>query len=231
MNAFTLALVAFVGIHVGISATGVRAALVARVGEGVYRIAFSLASLALLAWLIVAYGDMRDDPFDPLTAALWAPPDWLRLPAIALIFLGVTLAIAGVLTPGPTSAGFERTVTKPEPAQGVLRITRHPFLWGVALWGAGHALVNGERFALMLFGALTFMALFGSRSIDRKARARSPEAWQRFEDVTSSAPFAAITQGRNQLKLGEAWWRLLVGILAASAVVVFHGRIVGVAPT
>ncbi len=230
MNAFTLALIAFVGIHVGISATGARGALVARVGEGAYRIVFSLASLGLLTWLIIAYGDMRDDPFDPLTAALWAPPDWLRLPAVALIFLGVALAIAGVLTPGPTFAGFESTLAKPEPAHGVLRITRHPFLWGVAMWGAGHALVNGERFAMMLFGALTFMALYGSRSIDRKARARSPEAYARFEDATSSAPFAAIAQGRNQLKLGEAWWRLLVGVLAASAILVFHGRIVGVPP-
>ena len=52
----------------------------------------------------------------------------------------------------------------------MLRITRHPFLWGMALWGAKHLLVNGERFAVMLFGALALMAIFGARSIDRKAQ-------------------------------------------------------------
>lgn len=228
MNAFTFALIAFVGIHVGISATGARRALVGRVGEGAYRIGFSLVSLGLLAWLIHAYGAMRHDPFDPLTWPLWAPPEWLRPPAIALIFMGVALATAGALTPGPTFAGFEGSIAKPDPARGILRVTRHPFLWGVALWGAGHALVNGERFALMLFGALAFMALYGARSIDRKGRARAPEAWQRFEDVTSNAPFAAIAQGRNSFALGETWLRLLAGIIVAAAALALHSKIIGV---
>src|SRR6185436_14523482 len=98
--------------------------------------------------------------------------------------LGLTLAFMGLFTPGPTLAGFEkRGLAAAEPAHGVLRISRNPFLWGVALWAAGHLLVNGERFAVMLFGALGLMVLFGARSIDRKGRARDPEAWARFEVV------------------------------------------------
>lgn len=228
MGAFTWALAAFVLLHVGVSATGLRANLVRGMGEGLYRALFSVASFGLLGWMIWALGQVRADPFDPLNEPLWAPPDWLHWPAIVLIALGIVLAVAGILTPGPTLAGYEKKgLAAAEPARGVLRITRHPFLWGVALWGAGHALVNGERFALMLFGALTFMVIFGTRSIDRKGRARDPEAWERFEDATSNVPFMAITQGRNSLNLGEIGWRALAGVAVAGLLAVGHGRLFG----
>ena len=164
MNLFAIALAGFVALHIGVAASGLRGALVGRFGEGPYRGVFSLASLALLLWLIHAYAVMRADPFDPLNVALWAPPVWLRGPAMGLVSLGLVMAVAGVLTPGPTFAGFEkRALAQVEPARGVLRITRHPFLWGVAFWAAGHLLVNGERFAVMLFGALGLMVVFGAR--------------------------------------------------------------------
>lgn len=225
MNDFAWALAGFVLIHVGISATGLRARLVGAIGEWPYRGLFSLASLALLAWLILGYQAMRGDPFDPLNELLWLPPTWLIWPGYFLSFLGVAVAVAGVLSPGPTYAGFEsRSLAQAEPARGVLRITRHPFLWGVATWGAGHLLFNGERFAIMLFGGLALMAIFGARSIDRKGRARDPAAWDRFADVTSNAPFAAIAQGRNRLALGEIGWRGLVGVAVSLALLVTHGQ-------
>jgi uncharacterized membrane protein len=110
----------------------------------------------------------------------------------------------------------------------MLRITRHPFLWGVALWAGGHLLVNGERFAVMLFGALGLMALLGTRSIDRKGAAKGGEAWAKFAAATSNVPFAAIVQGRNRLAFGEIWWRVLVGVAAAAAIVWAHGAVFGV---
>ncbi len=229
MSAFVWALAGFVGLHIGVSATGARARLVAVLGEGLYRALFSVASLILLGAMIWALGQVRADPFNPLNEALWAPPLWLYWPAIILIVLGIVLAVTGVLTPGPTQAGFERkALAAPEPARGVLRITRHPFLWGVALWGVGHFLSNGERFALMLFGALALMVLFGTRSIDRKGAARDPEAWERFAAVTSNVPFMAITQGRNSLKLGEIGWRGLAGVIVAALLAVGHGQLFGV---
>lgn len=230
MNAFAWGLVGFVLLHLGLSATGLRARVVGRIGLGPYRIAFSLASLGLLLALIQGYGEMRADPFDPLNEAMWLAPTWLRWPGIALAAFGVALATAGVLTPGPTYAGFEtKSLAQAEPARGVLRITRHPFLWGVALWAAGHLMVNGERFAVMLFGVLGVMVLLGARSIDRKGRARDAEAWARFEAVTSNAPFAAIAQGRNRLALGELGWRALVGLAVAAGVALGHEAAFGAA--
>lgn len=223
MNTFAWALAGFVLLHIGVSATGLRAALVRRIGEGLYRAAFSLASFALLAATIYGFTQMRADPFDQLNAPLWRPADWLRWPAAALAFIATMFAATGVLTPGPTYAGFEaKSLAQPEPARGVLRITRHPFLWGVALWAGAHLLVNGERFALTLFGALGFMAIYGARSIDRKGRARDPERWAAFVAVTSNVPFAAILQGRNRLALGEIGWRLGAGVVAFALIVAVH---------
>ncbi|WP_395645642.1 NnrU family protein [Terricaulis sp.] len=229
MNAFALALGAFVLLHIGVSATGMRAMLVARLGEGPYRIAFSLASIVLLGWLILAFGAVRADPFDLLAQPLWSPPDWLRWPAMMLVLLGFLLGVSGLLTPGPTLAGFEaKGLAQAEPARGVLRITRHPFLWGVALWAAGHLLANGERYSVMLFGALGLMAVFGARSIDRKGRARDPDAWARFEAVTSNAPFVAIAQGRNKIVPGEIGWRALAALAAFVLVALLHRQLIGV---
>lgn len=228
MNGFTAALAGFVLIHIGVSATGLRQAIVARIGEGPYRGVFSLASAILLGWMIWSFGQVRADPGDPLTAQVWAPPAWLYWPGVALILVAFLFMVVGMLTPGPTQAGFEGTLNKPEPARGMLRITRNPFLWGVSLWGLGHVLLNGERYALMLFGALALMTLFGSRSIDRKGKARNFEAWERFAAVTSNVPFKAILEGRNKLVPGEIGWRLIVAALAFALFGAFHQAIIGV---
>ena len=227
MNGFVLALAGFVALHIGVSATGLRARLVARMGAGPYRIAFSLASLGLLAWMIVSFGAMRGDPFDPLNQVLWSPPAWARGIGQLLVLIGFVFAVSGLVSPSPTLAGAEGLLRKEAPARGIVRITRHPFLWGVALWAAGHLLANGERFAPMLFGALAAMVLFGTRSIDRKSAARDPENWARFAAATSNVPFAAIVQGRNRLAFGEMALGLVAAFAAYALMLYFHGALIG----
>jgi uncharacterized membrane protein len=73
------------------------------------------------------------------------------------------------------------------------------------------------------------MVLFGTRSIDRKGRARDAESFARFEAVSSNVPFAAILQGRNRLALGEVALPLLVGLAAALAIAWAHELLFGVA--
>lgn len=230
MNGFALSLALFVVLHIGVSATGLRARIVSRIGEGPYRGLFSLASLALLAFMVMGFRAMRADPFDPLNESLWWPPAWLHWPAVAIVGLGVLLSVAGLLSPGPTLAGFEaRALAQEEPARGALRITRNPFLWGVALWALGHLLANGERWAVMLFGALGAMVLLGARSIDRKGAARNPEQWAKFAAATSNIPFAAIIQGRNKLVVSELWWRLAVALAVFLIVGLAHRSLFGAA--
>jgi uncharacterized membrane protein len=225
MELFALALAAFVLLHVGLSATGLRSALVKTMGDGPYRGLFSVLSIAFLAAMIWTYGAARGSAEN---TALWAPPGWALHAAHTLIVFGLLLGFTGILTPSPTALGFEKTLKDPEPAKGVLRITRHPFLWGAALWGFGHLLVNPERANIMLFGAIAFMTLFGTRSIDRKTRARDPEAWARFSARTSNVPFAAILAGRNRLPLIEFGWRPFAAAAIVTAIAVFHSVLFGV---
>ena len=75
--------------------------------------------------------------------------------------------------------------------------------------------------------ALGLMVLFGTRSIDRKGRARDAEGFARFEAVSSNVPFAAILQGRNRLALGEIALPALAGLAAAFVVAWAHGALFG----
>ncbi len=225
MQDFAIALAVFIALHVGLSATGLRQALVGLIGEQAYRGLFSAASVAALVWVVMTYGPARLSPDNTL---LYVPASWAIHATHGLMLLAFLLLVPGLMTPGPTMAGFEGSLTKPEPAKGVHRITRHPFLWGVALWGAAHLISNGDRASVMLFGGLGLMVLLGTRSIDRKTRQRDPEAWSRFAAVTSNTPFAAILQGRNRFALGELWPRLVAALLVFGAVGYFHRFIAGV---
>src|SRR5579884_1531360 len=61
----------------------------------------------------------------------------------------------------PEDAGTRRSEVR-----GVLRITRHPMLWSIALWAMVHILGNGERAATLFFGTFLVTALAGMPSID-----------------------------------------------------------------
>ena len=119
---------------------------------------------------------------------------------------------------------------KPDAVKGMVRITRHPFLWGVALWALGHLIVNGDRASLVLFGSLLALAVFGTASIDAKRRRKLGATWDAFAAQTSNLPFAAILSGRQSLKLGEiGLWRL-VGAVAVWAGLIFAHRFVAGVP-
>jgi uncharacterized membrane protein len=196
MISILLAGIFFVGIHLLIAGTSVRDRLVARLGEPGYMGLFSLLSLAGIVWLCVAWS--RSEVVAP-----WF--DWMPLKPLAwvVMFFAFQLVVLGLTTKSPTAAGGEEVLRSAEPATGILRITRHPFLWGVALWGLSHLMVNPDLPALLFFGALVVLALLGPASIDAKRARKHGDDWRRFADRTSNLPFAAIASGRNRLALGE----------------------------
>lgn len=227
MTMFVAALTAFIFLHVGLSATPLRGLAIRAMGEWPYRGLYSAASAILLLWMILSYGPARASPENDI---VFDPPAWGRHVTALLVLFGFLFAVPGLIAPAPTMVGMEGGMSKPEPARGMTRITRHPFLWGVALWGAGHLAANGELTSLLLFGGLAAMVLIGTQSIDRKAARRDPEGWARFSAVTSNVPFAAILQGRNRLALGEIAVPLLVALAAFAATTWFHRVLFGVAP-
>lgn len=208
----------FLLIHFGVSGTRLREVFTAKLGERRYRGAFSLASLFGIAWMVYAY---RSSPLIPT----WGLQLGFRPAAYVLVFIAFFFAVIGVLTPSPTRVGMESRLD-PEMARGMVRITRHPFLWGVSLWAATHLALNGDVASLILFGTLLVLAIGGTASIDAKRRRKFPERWQKFARATSSVPFAAIARGGNRLApvLAEIGaWRLLAVLALYALAFYLHG--------
>jgi uncharacterized membrane protein len=227
MTGLVAAAIVFIAIHLFISGTRLRDAIVAGIGQGPYMGLFSLASLASLVWMGFAYGAAHHGP-DPVWWSATPTTKWIQL---GITFLAFLLIVPGLLTPNPTSVRQEATLERPDAVKGVLRITRHPFLAGVALWAAGHMLVNGDLASLILFGALFVLAVFGPGSIDAKRKRALGPAWDGFAAQTSAAPFAAIAQGRQSLKIGEiGWWRLAIAVAVWAVLLVAHPFMFGVSP-
>lgn len=189
----------FVGIHLFVSGTRLRDRIVGAIGEGPYAGLFSLASLGCIIWLSVAFSRASGATL----TVLWIPQPWWQQVAMAVTLVAFVLAVLGLTAKNPTSAGQAGLVDDPDIAKGIVRVTRHPFLFGALLWALTHIAVNGDVASLIFFGTFAVLGVAGPPSIDAKrARALGPR-WQPFAQKTSIVPFAAIVSGRNSLKLGE----------------------------
>ena len=219
-----LAALFFTGIHLFISGTGLRGVIVDVTGERIYRGLFSLLSIAGLLWLIWAYKRAE-------YLGLWGPIHAFKPGTLILMMFAFLFAVLGLTTPNPTAVGGESLLEDPEPAKGILRITRHPFLWGVAIWAIAHLIVNGDAGSFIFFGSFLILVLAGTVSIDAKRKRVFGDQWERFASVTSNLPFMAILQGHNVLRLGElGGWRIMAALLAYALVLSAHPWLFGVSP-
>jgi uncharacterized membrane protein len=210
--------------HYGISSTPLRPWLIARIGERPYLALYSLVAFGALAWLILAY---RGAPY----IEVWPLTTWAAwLPLIVMPF-ALLLVVCGLSTLNPTAVGAPDTLDQSEPVRGILRITRHPFMWGVTLWALAHLVPNGTAAAVVLFGTLAVLALLGTLMIDQKFATRRGAQWQRFAAASSNLPFAAILAGRQHLVLAEiGWLRIGVALALYVALLAIHPWLFGVSP-
>jgi uncharacterized membrane protein len=217
----------FLFIHLAVSGTRIRDGLVRRMGPGPYMGLFSLASVAGLVWIGFAYAEARSAAWNE---TYWGVTTATRHIQLLTQLLAMLLILPGLTTPNPTSVQQEGALERPDVIKGMLRITRHPFLWGVAIWAAGHLLVNGDRASIVLFGTMLGLAVFGTASIDAKRKRALGATWDAFAAQTSNAPFGAILGGRQALKLGEiGWWRIALGVAVWATLLLAHPILFGVA--
>ncbi len=218
----------FLAIHFFVSGTRLRDVLVKAIGEGPYMGLFSLASLGAIVWLVTAFAAANGGPNDRALFDLGIAVKHLAIPVVAFAFF---LGVQGLLAPNPTSVRQEGTVTKESTIHGVVRITRHPFLWGVAIWAAFHLAANGYLARVIFFGTFLVLAVLGTFSIDAKRKRKLGAAWDAFAQKTSNIPFAAILAGRGALHASESFgWRFGVAMLAFLAALFGHARLFGVSP-
>ena len=214
----------FLGIHVLVSGTPLRGAIVGRIGEGPYLGLFSLASLGAIVWLAWAYGGAD-------YVELWNAGSGGRHLALVVMPFAFILLVGAFTTRNPTAVGMEKALEGEQPATGILRVTRHPFLWAVVLWALVHLLANGDVASLVLFGAMLVLGLVGTRLIDRKLASRHGAAWERYLAQTSNLPLAAIFARRTRTSLAEiGWWRIALGLGLYVAALLAHGPVIGVTP-
>jgi len=217
-----LAALAWFLLHAAVAGSPLRFALVRRFGEKAYRGGFSLASIASLWWLVMEY---RGAQFVPL----WLAPRPLYYLALVVVPVAFVFLVGAFTVPSPTAVGGERFLASTDAARGLLRVTRHPFLWSVVLWSLAHVLVNGDTGSLIFFGSLGLTALRGTFDIDRKRQRTSPEDFARFQARTSNVPFVALLQGKNRLVISEVWLPLLLGLALALGAAALHPHFFGAA--
>jgi uncharacterized membrane protein len=180
MIGLALAAGSFVGTHFLLSHP-LRRPLVARMSEGPFRGIYTLVSFVTLGLTIWVYHSLgRQQPLWTLGEAGWVV-------ATLLMWLGAIL-FAGSFIGNPALPGTRgpsgRTAT------GVMAITRHPMMWGFAIWAVVHMMMVATPKALILDAAILFLALVGSMMQDRKKQALLGEDWHDWTAQTAFFPFA-----------------------------------------
>ena len=224
MTQLILAALFFMALHVGVSGTSARARAIEKLGENVYRAAFSLLSLLGIVWLAHAY---RVAGY----IETWGQLVWFKPVAALLMLVAFLLVVLGMTTPNPMAVGGENLLMADTPARGIHRVTRHPFLWGVAGWAFVHMIANGDAASLVLFGSLLVLVFVGMISIDAKRKKVCGRHWDSYAAATSILPFQAIKEGRNTLVIAEfKVWQMVVTLVLYLAVMHFHQALFGVSP-
>ena len=182
LGMLTVASIAFVGTHFLLSHP-LRAPLVSRIGEKAFTGLYTLVALATFGWMIWAYPGARAESYP-----LWDAGRWGFVAATLLMWLG-TVLFMGSLRRNPALPRPGKTIERIDEPHGVYSITRHPMMWGFALWAATHAIVNPTQASLILCATIAFLALVGSALQDAKKVKAMGLVWREWQGKTSFIPY------------------------------------------
>ena len=204
LTSLIAASVTFVGTHFALSHP-LRAALVKAVGPMGFMALYSIVALASFGWMAVAFraiGAGGSPVWNGSGAAVWMLASLLTLVALTL-FLGAFRGNPAL--PDPRAPALAE-----QPVHGVFHVTRHPMMWGFALWAVAHILVSPTPRSLVMVGSILFLALVGAHLQDRKKEALMGSSWASWESKTSYWP------RWGQLdKAGAVLWLISLGLWLA----------------
>ncbi len=225
MSNLLVAALFLIGTHLGIASSQLRPQLVAAIGEGPYRLLYSLIALVAIAWLVHAWSTAP-------VRFLWTPGPGLRHLPLLVMPIACLLLVCALSQRNPTALGQGPDPDTAEPARGIVRVTRHPSMWAVALWAIVHVLANGDLASLIFFGAFGVLALAGTVLIDARRTEERPPGWGVFLQRTSNIPFLAILERRQRLVASEIGLARVAAALALYVALIWlHPALFGVAVT
>lgn len=205
--------------HVFLSDRRVRPHLVERLGTRGFLGVYSLVSFAFFVPLVSVYMAHRHEGAWMWVVSMTPILTWT---VYAVMTAGVLLAVAGSVSPSPTSA----TAGGVTPAvRGVHRLTRHPLFMGVGLIGLAHMVPNASVTDLAFFAGLPIFALIGCRHQELRLRASRGPDFAAYLDATPFLPFAGAgtLRGLREIPL----WVWGVAVSASAALRWLHGPLFG----
>jgi uncharacterized membrane protein len=149
MMVLIVGLIVFLGIHLLPTSPELRDGLKARLGDGPYKVIFSLLSLAGVVIIVLGYHKLQLHPGK--NPVLWEPPVWTRHIAVALMLPAMILIVASLIPSRIRTAA------------------RHPMLVAIKIWAFAHLIANGDLGALLLFGSFLAFAVYDRISVKKRA--------------------------------------------------------------
>jgi uncharacterized membrane protein len=147
-----LGLILFFGVHTLTTQRAARARVIGSLGEGGYKIGYSLASAAGLALIIWGFANYRATGW----IDVWYPPTAMKHITVALMLPAVIMVVASYI-------------------RGRIYTTlKHPMLTGIKLWAAAHLLANGDLGSIILFGSFLAWAVFDRITLKRRTDGGAP---------------------------------------------------------
>ena len=178
LTALMLASVAFVGTHFAMSHP-LRSPMVGALGERGFSLAYIVVSLVTFYGMVHYY----HPAFAGSPAVLWSVGTVGWIIGTLLMWLGSILFV-GSLRRNPAFPNPGKTVTHIGEARGVFAITRHPMMWGFALWALVHVIVNPTPASLVVSAAIAILALGGAVGQDHKKQKLVGEPWRGWQSRT-----------------------------------------------
>ncbi|MBV7265435.1 NnrU family protein [Erythrobacter ani] len=170
---------AFVGTHFAMSHP-LRMPMVKALGGTGFQLAYSIVSIVTLAWIYFAFKAAPPADLPGSGDIGWIIGTILTLPAL-ILFAGSLLGNPAL----PTPQAQEQARAEPK---GVFKVTRHPMMWGFALWALSHIVIHYSLRTTITAFAMGVLALVGARLQDRKKEALMGDAWVQWESKTSYWP-------------------------------------------